>query len=238
MAAQPVTDGALSLPPGTVGGRLATAAGVAGLVFAVLMVVAFALVKVGPPPESRTAFLEWWDASRERLAVGTYLVPFTGMAFIWFVAAVRRRIGHGEGLFFSTVFIGSALVFVATLFAAGASAGAVLASAATLEGARLQEVAALGQALAYAFFFGFATKMAGMFMLVVSAIGRGTGALPPWLIAATMVLGVGLLVLSAFWEFLALVFPAWVAVVSLILIARERSGSTFAPPADAAPLLP
>src|SRR3954453_24005312 len=158
--------------PGAIGPRLARAAGLAGLVFALLFSVAFTLLRVDAPPVGAAALDAWWASSRDRLAVGTYLVPFAGITVIWFAAALRRRIGHAEGLFFATAFLGSALIFVSMLFVAGPSAGAILASAQLEEPSQRQVVAAMGQALAYAVFFGFAVKMAAMFMLAVASIGR------------------------------------------------------------------
>lgn len=203
---------------GAVGTRLARAAGVAGLVFAVLFTIALALLRTGAPPADPVAFGAWWVESRDKIALGTYLLPFAGMAFIWFVAAVRRRIGHGEGLFFATVFIGSALVFVSTLFATGAAIGSVLAASETLDPVQIQVVAVLSHALAYALFFGFTVKMAAMFMLIVGSIGRTAGALPRWLVLLTLGLGLVVLIGNTFWELVALAFPAWVAVVSVLLI--------------------
>lgn len=207
--------------PGEIGVRLAKAAGLAGLVFAMLYVAAFALLRVDAPPVGPAAFAAWWAGSRDRVAAGTWLVPFAGIAFIWFVAAVRRRIGRSEGLFFSTTFIGSALVFVAMLFATGAAAGAMLAAAALEEPAQMAVVAAMSHALAYALFFGFAVKMTGMFMLAVASIGRSEDALPRWLVLLTLVLGITSLIGNTFLEIIALVFPVWVVIVSLLLI---RSG--------------
>jgi hypothetical protein len=217
---------------GAIGPRLAQAAGLAGLVFATLFVVAFGLLRVGAPPGEPAAFLAWWDASRDRLTAGTYLVPFAGMAFIWFVAAVRRRIGRAEGLFFATAFLGSALVFVAMMFATGAAAGAILAAAGLADRVQVQAIAAMGHALAYALFFGFAVKMAAMFMLAVASIGRSADTLPRWLIGLTLVLGIGSLVGNTFIEVVALVFPVWVVVVSLLLLhaaGRESAGAASSP---------
>jgi hypothetical protein len=213
--------------PGTVGTRLATAAGVAGLAFAIIFTAAFGLLRAGEPPSDAAAFRAWWEVSRDRIAVGTYLVPFAGIAFIWFVAAVRRRIGHGEGLFFSSVFLGSALVFVATMFVTGAAAGSVIVAADHLDIGRIQDLAAVSHALAYAVFFGFTVKMAAMFMLIVASIGRTARALPRWLVLLTIALGLVLLVGNLFVEVVALVFPAWVAVESLVLIwlDSERAGA-------------
>ena len=49
--------------------------------------------------------------------MGLYLVPFAGIAFLWFIGVVRDRIGEREDKFFATVFFGSGLLFVAMLFA-------------------------------------------------------------------------------------------------------------------------
>jgi len=218
MTAGPSELGATAARISAVGSRLTTAAGLAGVAFAVLFTVSFALLRVGVPPTEGSAFADWWALNRERLTAGTYLVPFVGIAFIWFVAAVRQRIGHGEGLFFSTVFLSSALLFVVTIFVTGAAGGAVLAAVESLGVRRAAEVAAFSRALGYALLFGFAVKMGAMFMLVVASIGRQADAVPRWMILLSTALGVVTLIANSFWDPIALVFPAWVAVVSLFLI--------------------
>jgi lauroyl/myristoyl acyltransferase len=45
------------------------------------------------------------------------LVPFAGIAFLWFIGVLRDRLGEFEDRFFSTVFLGSGLLFLAMLFA-------------------------------------------------------------------------------------------------------------------------
>ena len=52
------------------------------------------------------------------------IIPFAGIAFLWFLAVLRRRIGHGEDQFFATVFLGSGFLYIAMLFAADAAATA------------------------------------------------------------------------------------------------------------------
>jgi hypothetical protein len=54
------------------------------------------------------------------------LLPFAGLAFLWFIGVVRDRIGEGEDRFFATVFLGSGLLFIAMLFATGAIAGGLM----------------------------------------------------------------------------------------------------------------
>jgi hypothetical protein len=218
MTAGPSELGATAARISAVGSRLTTAAGLAGVAFAVLFTASFALLRVGVPPAEGSAFVDWWAANRDRLTVGTYLVPFVGIAFVWFVAAVRQRIGHGEGLFFSTVFLGSALLFVAMIFVTGAASGAVLAAAESLEPRRAAEVATFSRALGYALLFGFAVKMGAMFMLVVASIGRQADAVPRWMVLLSTALGIVTLVANSFWDPIALVFPAWVGVVSAFIV--------------------
>ena len=55
------------------------------------------------------------------------MVPFAGIAFLWFIGVVRDRIGEREDKFFATVFLGSGLLFVAMLFAAAAVLGGLIA---------------------------------------------------------------------------------------------------------------
>jgi hypothetical protein len=41
------------------------------------------------------------------VAIALNLVPFAGIAFLWFVGVLRDRIGAREDRFFATVFLGS-----------------------------------------------------------------------------------------------------------------------------------
>ena len=61
------------------------------------------------------------------MAVALNLIPFAGIAFLWFVGVVRDRVGEREDRFFATVFLGSGLLFVAMLFVGAAVAGGLIA---------------------------------------------------------------------------------------------------------------
>jgi hypothetical protein len=193
------------------------AAGVAGLVFATLSTATFLLVGESPPRVA-SAFPAWWTAYEQRYLVALYLIPFAGIAFLWLLAALRRRIGRSEDQFFATVLLGSGLLFVAMYFAAGAAASSV----AVVEVSAAPEDAYAGfqvaRAMARAFYFVFATKMAAAFMLVASTIGRRTGILPRWFALLGIVAGVSLLIVVTFFDPIALVFPIWVAGLSMLLL--------------------
>src|SRR5947209_5764193 len=103
------------------------AAGVAGVIFSVLMAACLGIVRVALPayPFHQAAWITD-PAARTALGFALYLVPFTGIAFLWFMGVFRDRLGTLEDRFFVTVFLGSGFLFVACLFGAGTMAGSVM----------------------------------------------------------------------------------------------------------------
>jgi cytochrome P450 len=63
-------------------------------------------------------------------------VPFAGIFFLWFLGVMRAHVGDAEDKFLATVFLGSGLIFVATMFGAAAAAAAVLATGPRRRGSR------------------------------------------------------------------------------------------------------
>lgn len=206
------------------------AAGVAGLVFAVLTTAALLLVR-DAPPATEADFDLWWESYAPRFHVAMYLIPFAGIAFLWLLAAVRHRIGRREDQFFATVLLGSGLLFVAMLFASGAAAAAAAVGTERTDRSAY-ETFLFGRSIGRAFFFVFAVKMAAAFMLVASTIGRRTGVFPRWFTIVGAITGIVLLLTVTIFEPVALAFPLWVAILSVILI---RSGTSMAPSATSPP---
>jgi hypothetical protein len=218
-----------------VGRRLETprAAGIAGLVFSLLFVVAILLSRPAPArgstAEEIASFYLERGAGRVVL-LGLYLIPFSGIAFLWFIAAIRAHLGEREDRFFATVFIGSGLLFVGMLFSASAAAGSLLA-AVKYQGQPLPgpDTVVFARALAFAFLFVFGVRAAAVFMLVVSTIGLRTGFLPRWLVLAGYVGGLVFLFTVTYVELLVLILPAWVTAVSVVILRagfRRLSGAT------------
>ena len=106
--------------------RALRAAGVAGLLFAGLLTTSLALLRFDAISADDVGSDGLVRVSPTRGRSRIYLIPFAGIAFLWFLAVLRRRIGRGEDQFFATVFLGSGLLFIAMLFAAGATAGAAV----------------------------------------------------------------------------------------------------------------
>jgi hypothetical protein len=90
------------------------AAAAAGILFSLLLGLAITLINVSAPSNPATAG-DWLTdpARRAATAVALNLVPFAGIAFLWFIGVVRDRIGQREDRFFASVFLGSGLLFVA-----------------------------------------------------------------------------------------------------------------------------
>ena len=217
--------------------RTPAAAGLAGLVFSALFVGSLVLLYRQPAPGSTAAEVARWylrDNVETVGLVGLYLAPFSGIAFLWFVAAVRSRIEASEDRFFATVFLASGILFVAMLYAAAAAAGASLA-AVKFQGAPppSADLLVFSRGLAYTFLYVYAIRAAAVFMVVASTIGLRTGTLPRWLAFVGYGVALVLLFSVSYYRGVVFVFPAWVTAVSveLLVLARraERPRRGFVP---------
>src|SRR5512144_2262999 len=101
------------------------AAAIAGILFSALFVAAFSLLRISVPSDPAESG-EWLKTSSVSVGFALNLLPFAGIAFLWFVGALRDRLGELEDRFFSTVFLGSSLLFLATLFTSAAAIGAII----------------------------------------------------------------------------------------------------------------
>lgn len=197
------------------------AAGIAGILFAVLFTGAILASRsfATLSPEGVASGVRATLRSNAS-TVALYLVPFAGIAFLWFVGVVRDRIGALEDRFFSTVFLGAGLLFVAMLFA-GTAVLAALLSARVLTTA----TAEFGRALARSLMYIYGARCAGVFTLVTSTIAFRTHLTPKWASALGFAVGLTLLLGTSRFDLLVLLFPLWVATLSVIILvhARERS---------------
>ena len=114
------------------------------------------------------------------------MIPFAGIAFLWFIGVLRDRLGEQEDRFFATVFFGSGLLFLGSLFVTAAVVGALLmAFAANPEELIGSATFQFAGALAYALMNVF-VKMAGVFMVTTSTIALYTTIAPVgWRFSAT-----------------------------------------------------
>src|SRR6476619_1122832 len=108
------------------------AAAIAGMVFSVLLIVVFWLLRTSIPADPQDSG-SWVQGNSGSVALALNLMPFAGIAFLWFIGVLRDRLGQQEDRFFATVFFGSGLLFLAMLFTAAAIMGAVILVAASAE---------------------------------------------------------------------------------------------------------
>ena len=107
--------------------RLSTprAAAVAGVLFSVLSIAGHLLIRSAVPQNPLGSAADIIEHMR-RITLALNLVPFAGIAFLWFIAVLRDRLGKLEDRFFATVLLGSGLLYVALFFVSAAIAGGVL----------------------------------------------------------------------------------------------------------------
>ena len=206
--------------------RTTRAAGVAGLLFAVLFVASVLLLRHHPAPDSTAAEIRAWylrDSSKQVALVGLYLAPFAGIAFLWFIAVIRQHLGDREDKFFGTVFLGSGLLFVAMLFAAAAAAGSPLA-AVKFQGAPVPtpDAIVVVRGLAYTFLYVYGVRAAAVFVISVSTVALRTATLPRWLVYCGYGIAAVMLLSVSFFRFVVLLFPLWVVAVSLVILLTPR----------------
>src|SRR3984957_16021408 len=105
--------------------RTPRAAAFAGIIFSMLWIAVFGLMRLSVPfdPFEEGA---WLTGDTRYVALATNLVPFAGIAFLWFVGVLRDRLGAREDQFFATVFLGSGFLLLAMLFVAAAVVGAII----------------------------------------------------------------------------------------------------------------
>src|SRR5580692_5526747 len=212
--------------------RTPGAAAVAGIVFSVLLISSLVLLRISVPAESAVPGT-WLTDSGKRTAVsiGLNLIPFAGIAFLWFVGVIRDRIGAHEDRFFATVFLGSGLLFVGMLFVAAAVAGGLIAGISS-SGSPGAGTLALGRNVTSILLNVYSMRMAAVFTLTTVTIARRTQIVSRWLTVAGLVTAVVLLVGVGLSAWVELLFPAWILALSIdILTAGLKPTARAAGPA-------
>jgi hypothetical protein len=202
--------------------RLATprAAAIAGVLFALLFGTALVFIRIALPDGAEPG-AQWLTPGSANLRTAAKIMPFAGIAFLWFIGVVRDGFGRFEDKFFSTVFIGAGLTFLAMMFvAAGVGAGLEASNGLVGDVSAHTEVATFGQMVLLAIAKTYALRMAAVFMISLATIWLKTGLMPRWLVIVTYLVALGLLLGSDINMWLTLTFPIWVLVVSLLLLVR------------------
>ena len=212
-------------------------AAIAGILFGLLFSVSLVLMRTAIPEEI-TRDTGWVSAGSSRISLALGLMPFAGIAYLWFIGVVRDRLGEFEDKFFSTVFFGSSLVFIGLVFIATAIAGGILTTYQMIDkGAPDITVIYFARALMLHISSVYALRMAGVTMISLGTIWMRTGLMPRWLAVVTFSLALVLLLVVDYSPWFTLTYPAWVFLISVyILWMRLRHPETrlFTPGAETA----
>jgi hypothetical protein len=197
------------------------AAAIAGIVFSVLLVTSELLIWRSTPVNPSETVSDVLGHSKT-ISLALNLLPFAGIAFLWFMAVVRDRLGTLEDRFFSTVFLGSGLLYLAMSFTSGAIAGGLIRALAKVPETVIQTGAyALGRAEINEATNIYGIKVAGVFMFSTSTILLRTGITQRWIaflgfaLATTLLLSIGMI------AWIVLVFPAWVFLISVHILTQN-----------------
>lgn len=205
------------------------AAAIAGIVFSLLLVLILWLLRTSIPADPLEPGA-WLATDTTAIKVALNLVPFAGIAFLWFIGVLRDRLGQLEDRFFASVFFGSALLFLAMLFAAAAVVGAVMLVASVSEPNELTSSPTFrfARAVSYIIVNVYAIKMAAVFMISTSTVVIRTGIAPRWIAFLGFLLAVILLIGSSFISWSIAVFPSWVFLISVYILIDNLGGNPLA----------
>ena len=212
-------------PSPIVRSRLITprAAAIAGILFSVLLITSLTLIRISVPANPLDAG-DWLADRWKMVDLALNLLPFAGIAFLWFIGVVRDRLGEHEDRFFATVFLGSGLLFLAMLFASAAVAGGIISIYGSSPSMLISSgIYTFGRAVTYEIMNVYAMKMAGVFMISTCTLSLRTGITPRWMTYLGLVLALILLLSMGFFYWAPLVFPLWVLMISVHIL-RENLG--------------
>jgi len=202
------------------------AAAVAGILFSVLLIAGLLLFQLSVRADPRETGA-WLKTSSNKIVLALKLIPFAGIAFLWFIGVLRDRLGELEDRFFASVFIGSGLLFLAMLFASAAVAGGIIMAYTARAEAFLDSATfTFARAVFHEIMNLYAVKMAAVFMISTSTIGVRTGFIPRWSAYLGFACALVLLLSGRHTDWNFMVFPVWVLLISInILIDNLRRPS-------------
>jgi hypothetical protein len=214
-------------------GRSLEAAAVAGIVFSVLSVAGLVLLSRVPDLSLSDEELTIWYAEsghQSEVLLGLNLVSISAIALLWFVAVIRRRLGDREDRFFGTVFFGSGIAFVGVwLVAAAAVAGPSVVRSLSDDASVSAASESLAVGIGAALMLVVAPRLQAVFVIAVSNLILRTGVMPRWLAYLGFAIGLVLMVVPIVARPMGLAFPAWVFVVSVVILVGGSVAARGAP---------
>lgn len=192
----------------------------AGLVFVVLWIIAFAVTSGSPDSgDADTKIIDYYANSghRTRDIVGLFLVLAASLFFIWFLAALRSRLAAAEGgvgALTSSAFGAGIATTVLWFSGIALFVSPSLARSDTSKFVLNANTYRMLNDAGFALWFG-GTTIAAVTVVATAVLSLRAGVLPKWLAWLSFVVAGTLLV--AFMFIPILIFLGWVLVVSVVL---------------------
>lgn len=194
------------------------AAAAAGIIFSLLLIFAFGLLRISLPADPLEPGA-WLRTDTNTVALAINIVPFAGIAFLWFIGVLRDRLGQREDRFFATVFFGSGLLFLAMLFVAAAVIGAIILAFADQPKELIDSAGFhFARSFAYGIVNVYMIKFAGVFMITTSTLAIYTEFAPRWIAFLGYGLALFILLGSYYLDWSLLIFPLWVLLISTYIL--------------------
>ncbi len=204
--------------------RSIEAAAIAGFIYSALFLVSSVLLLRSPQPsDTWAAEADWYlsSSNQQSIVLAMNLLTMSTIAFLWFVAVIRRRVGVRESRFFGTVFLGSGLLLSAAWLVGGMFLAIPAISAYLFSVEPDLSQVSLTSTGAVIMLSIVATRLGSVFVISATTIGRLSGVFPRWLVIGGYVIGLALLFIPVPTVALQWLFPSWVTVTSLVLLVRR-----------------
>jgi hypothetical protein len=204
--------------------RSPRSAALAGILFSLLMATSMLLLRAGAIIDPAQIGPQWVEAGSAAASVVLVLVPFAGIAFLWFTGVMRDLLGDLEDKFFATVFLGSGLIMVAMMFVWAAAYGAIFGTHQAVAGTSTDlDVFIYATAFTNEIIGNYFLRMAAVYMLSIGSLWTRSKAVPRWLSIVTYIVAFAFLFFAGGLRWARFIFPAWVLLVSVyILILNYR----------------
>src|ERR1700722_2393571 len=204
------------------------AGAIAGILFSILLIISVVLLRLSIPDNPGDPG-KWLAHSVKSISLALDLLPFAGIAFLWFMGVLRDRMGAHEDRFLATVFLGSGLLFLAITFASSAATGALIMAYEAMPRKLMESgTYTFARTLAYELVNVYTLRMAGVFMISTCTLAIRIGMFPRWMALLGYVLALFLLLSIGRFGWAPLVFPLWALVISVyVLLANLRPKPAF-----------
>jgi hypothetical protein len=202
--------------------------GILGIAFAVLFLAGLLLLARTPNLHSGDQeLIDFYGSGEPRwiLLGGLYVLPFSAVAFLWFIASLRQWVERSTRTadhLLGTVQMLSGVGFITLAFAA-AGAATIVAGSVDLASLPVDpDVARQFPLYSRTLLIIFGMRMAAIFVMTSARLGGGAQLYPQWFVIASYGVAAALFLVATLNVWLVIVFPLWVLLLSGIIWNQGR----------------